>query len=534
MIVNANSLMIPLADGSVNMCVTSPPYWGLRDYGVNGQLGLESTPEAYVANIVAVMREVWRVMRDDGVVFLNLGDSYYHKSKSGPQGKTGQRASRIFTAAGAGGRYVAPCDTSDTAPVDSQGRDYLCESLCGVCREVYRRTTRNDGLLVAMLTASLSAPIQGNTVSEHAHLPTLDSVPQEVHSVGAIQDQEQGAIHVDEHFRASLESMLGESSQQLLEVCHQRSMDGVCLLCGRSLTACDLASAHKAFSPSCARMPSVSRSGHLANTGGNGETVGSLVSHISGKACDLAYRDCTTESRQVNFKPKDLVGIPWRVAFALQADGWYLRSDIIWSKPNSMPESVTDRPAKSHEYVFLLAKRGRYYYDAEAIKEPANGWNNSRFEDGKNLAVHPNVGKQRKPAGWDTDPGTHGNYHRDGRAKRVEYTETTNETRNKRSVWVIPTTPYSGAHFATFPPDLVRPCVLAGSAPGGIVFDPFCGSGTVGQVCRETGRRFVGLDLSMHYLRDFAFPRAEGKQTRASIAAMPLFQEMPPDGAERA
>jgi hypothetical protein len=424
-------------------------------------------------------------------------------------------------------------------------------------------------------------------------------------------------------------------------------------------------------------------------------------------------------------QPKQLIGIPWRVAFALQADGWWLRSDIVWYKPNAMPESVTDRPTKAHEYVFLLAKQERYYYDAEAIKEPAKGWNGSRFEDGKNLVMHPNVGKQRKPAGWDTGPGTHGNYHRDGRAQQVEYTETTAETRNRRTVWTIPTTPFSAwsqiahwerveldavcggmmrkpsvdcpvhgcldrprggreaddlsrtvrndtqlvlmqagaddansnsyesshlasslsserqecdpsaidrstqsrrtdrvpetnlpctpcaeigdrtqstsiepasfgqdrgnggsskaegesgesrdsrthdriadterepgsfvawdgssldgctctfyhrvtrktSHFATFPPDLAQPCVLAGSAPGGIVLDPFCGSGTVGQVCLETGRRFVGLDLSMHYLRDFALPRAEGKQTRASIAAMPLFQEVPFDDAERA
>jgi DNA modification methylase len=148
-------------------------------------------------------------------------------------------------------------------------------------------------------------------------------------------------------------------------------------------------------------------------------------------------------------KPKDLCGIPWRVAFALQADGWYLRSDIIWTKPNPMPESVTDRPTRSHEYIFLLAKNQRYYYDAEAISEP--------FADAR-------------------------------------------EGRNRRDVWTVNSEPTPEAHFATFPQRLIEPCILAGSREGDLVLDPFLGSGTTGEVCERLGRRWVGLELNCAYL----------------------------------
>lgn len=198
-------------------------------------------------------------------------------------------------------------------------------------------------------------------------------------------------------------------------------------------------------------------------------------------------------------KQKDLIGIPWLIAFALRSAGWYLRCDIIWHKPNPMPESVTDRPTKSHEYIFLLSKNEKYYYDHEAIKEPAQGWNGSKFEDGKNAIIHPNVGKKRKPAGWDTGAGSHGSFHREGRAKEVEYTDGICEKRNKRSVWTIPTQPYPEAHFATFPPALIEPCILAGSSPGDIVFDPFFGSGTTGQVAEQLGRQWIGCEIQTDY-----------------------------------
>ena len=248
-----------LPDQSVHTCVTSPPYFGLRDYGHDGQIGLEPTPDAFVAKLAEVFREVRRVLRDDGTLWLNLGDSY---------------------------------------------------------------------------------------------------------GVG-----------------------------------------------------------------------------------------------------------------------KQMLGIPWRVAFALQADGWYLRQDIIWHKPNPMPESVIDRCTKAHEYIFLLSKSQRYYFDAEAIKEPSayfgkdarSGMGNIRYE-----------GKR-----------TEGDAAANGQQSFV----TINETRNKRSVWTVTTKPFKGAHFATFPPDLIEPCIKAGCPEGGTVLDPFGGSGTTGMVAQRHRRKFVLCELNPEYAR---------------------------------
>lgn len=297
-----------LPDESVQTCITSPPYWGLRDYGVPGQLGLEPTPEAYTASMVEIFREVRRVLRDDGTLWLNLGDTYNaYNHNRGPSFK-------------------------------------------------------------------------GANKNHHDLMPTADR---------------------------------------------------------QGLNAPGL-------------------------------------------------------------KPKDLVGIPWRIAFALQADGWYLRSDIIWSKPNPMPESISDRPTKAHEYIFLLTKRQRYYYDLEAIKEPVTG-----NAHGRGAGVNP---KAKVPSGWDTGPGDH-------RGRRGRYPKSKQnasfsasvvdivDERNKRSVWAVPTQPYPEAHFATYPEALILPCVLAGAAAGAIVFDPFTGSGTTAVVALKQGRRFVGIELNPEYVQ---------------------------------
>lgn len=337
-----------LPDASVQMCVTSPPYWGLRDYGtadweggseecdhrqqlggegssnakqntstgtqtiqyrdtcarcgavrIDRQLGLEATPEEYVQKLVAVFREVRRVLADDGVLWLNLGDSY----------------------ARAGGTDKK---TSNTAKA-------------------------------------------GNT-------------------------------------KRSMEIMSDRSS-----------------------------------------VP------------------------------------------PAGLKDKDLVGIPWRVAFALQADGWWLRQDIIWSKPNPMPESVKDRCTKAHEYIFLLSKNARYYYDAEAIAEDAIegtdlGLLRGKMHVGKTdgIAWHaPSIAKRQKEG---VDSRTAGN-----------------GKRNRRSVWTIATEAFPEAHFATFPLALVEPCILAGSREGDVVIDPFCGSGKTGRVALAKGRRFIGIELNPEY-----------------------------------
>ena len=303
---DAIEILKTLPDSSVQTCVTSPPYWGLRDYGVGGQVGLEEKPEHYVEKLVAVFREVKRVLRDDGTLWLNLGDSFFSTTK------------------GSGGP-----DSSST--------------LVG-------------------------------TKAEH--------------------------------------------NGQRMEP--------------RRLSAGD-----------------------------------------------------------TGVKPKDLVGIPWRVAFALQADGWYLRSDIIWHKPNPMPESVTDRPTKAHEYVFLLAKSARYYYDAESVKEPSAGVSGGGFS--------------RRTAEAQLNHG----------AMTLQRPED-DGFRNRRSVWTVTTKPYKGAHFATYPPDLIRPCIRAGAPENGVVLDPFCGSGTTGQVCVEEGRSFIGIELNHEYVK-LAEERIDKARPKKSI-----------------
>jgi DNA modification methylase len=275
-----------IPDASVRCCVTSPPYWGLRDYGNDTQIGLEQSPDEYVEQLVAVFREVRRVLTDDGTLWLNLGDSY---NGSG----------------GAGGDY----------------------------------------------------------------------------SPGGLKE--------------------GQPK----------------------------------------------------------------------------YPGCNVST----LKPKDLVGIPWRVAFALQADGWWLRQDIIWHKPNPMPESVTDRCTKAHEYVFFLTKSARYHYDADAVAEKS---------------VNPNASKARYAYAFG-GPAKEavGKYGQTRLRGMREYTD----TRNRRSVWTITTKPFKGAHFAVMPEALAEPCILAGSALDDLVLDPFTGSGTVAVVALRHGRNFIGCELNPDY-----------------------------------
>ncbi|WP_321946555.1 site-specific DNA-methyltransferase [Paraburkholderia sp. J10-1] len=300
-----------IADGvKVQTCVTSPPYYGLRDYGHAGQFGLEETPALYIEAMVEVFRAVRDVLADDGTLWLNIGDSYAGSwGSQGRQGNTGQMA----------GRSVA-------------------------------------------------------NVRERSKIQA-------------------------------------------------------------------------------ARIEAGAYPAKMTRT--------SAIPEASG------------------LKPKDLIGIPWMLAFALRADGWYLRSDIIWSKGNPMPESVTDRPTKSHEYLFLLSKSERYHYNHEAIKEPAVSEHASGngFKRDARLSYMDANGARGNDEHW-TDVGG---------------------SRNRRSVWNINTQPYKGAHFATFPEGLVEPCVLAGSRAGDVVFDPFFGSGTSGRVAQRLGRSYIGLELNCEY-----------------------------------
>lgn len=289
-----------LPDQSVNTVVTSPPYWGLRDYGVEGQIGLERSVDEYVMALVEVFREVKRVLRDDGTLWLNLGDAYAGSGKGAWLEKDKQK---------------------------------------------------------------------------HVYVP---------------------------------------------------------------------------------------------NPTGNETKINNVPNGL---------------------KPKDLIGLPWRVAFALQADGWYLRQDIIWNKPNAMPESVTDRPTKAHEYIFLLSKSPKYFYDHEVIKEQAvYGTQDIRGSRGA-------FGQPQKQRREDKIRGSF-----DGKYGKEAF-RAIRDKRNKRSVWTVTTKPMKEAHFATFPEDLIEPCILAGAPAGGVVLDPFFGSGTTGLVSLRYGRNFVGIELNPDYIK---------------------------------
>jgi len=279
---------------SVHTCVTSPPYWGLRDYGIDGQIGKEPSPKEFVSTLVEVFEQVKRVLRDDGTLWLNLGDTYATGTTAG------------------------------------------------------RQQSKNPG-------------------------------------VGANNEEAQNSV------------------------------------------------------------------GRVGTPAG--------------------------------MKTKDLIGIPWMVAFALRDAGWYLRQDIIWAKPNPMPESVTDRCTKSHEHIFLLSKSQKYYFDHEAIKEPSTMHQSDWNEDG----TQKRDSKVRGDfAGKNTESGKEG-------------FRAISETRNKRDVWTVPTLPYPGAHFATFPPALIKPCIQAGSPAGGIVLDPFGGAGTTGLVADRLGRDAILCELNPEY-----------------------------------
>ena len=214
-----------------------------------------------------------------------------------------------------------------------------------------------------------------------------------------------------------------------------------------------------------------------ANDGKWGGETGGKQAYLD----DASRRRNGREKRRTGLKPKDLMMMPARVAIALQDDGWWLRSDIIWHKPNPMPESIKDRPTNAHEHVFLLAKSARYFFDHEAVRE-ASDWS----------------GDTKMPDGWATHEGGHGSFHRNGReAGRRNQVE--GNGRNIRNVWTIATKPFSEAHFATFPPELVEPCIKAGCPPGGTVLDPFGGAGTVGLVADRLGRDAILIEINEAY-----------------------------------
>lgn len=303
--------LVQIEEKSVNCCVTSPPYYGLRNYGHPGQIGLEASPEEFIKKLVEVFRGVKRVLRDDGTLWVNIGDSY-----------------------------------------------------CGYKGDNYQTS------------------------------------------------------------KAKSKSNLDKNNQT--------------------------PGGHNIGTPSTSGV-----------------------------------------------KNKDLIGIPWMLAFALRSDGWYLRQDIIWHKPNPMPESVTDRCTKAHEYIFLLSKSPKYYFDHKSNLEPAvTGYNGSQFYTGK--TGERQLGRASKQPRFGGVKYGDSNDPLFATKSGNEYKP--NGERNKRSVWSVATKPFKGAHFAVFPPELITPCILSGCPEGGVVLDPFFGSGTTGVVARKNGRNFIGIEINEGYV----------------------------------
>lgn len=464
---DAITQLTKLPDRSVQMCVTSPPYWGLRDYGCEGQLGLEKTPQEYVANMVQVFREVRRVLKDDGTLWLNLGSSYWGGGRGGnpdesPYRKQATNRGSLIAPTdwnAANGKrpipslsreHVPACDTDGIELPDSPVPDSFCCDLCDECRVVLSKG--ND--CISQPTEQ-SPPLAETTDRDSEH-----SVSSSVEAAGVLPDAQ--------------ESTNPESSEQPQASCSH------CANCDACLSVLRSSSRDGSL---CARKASYS-------SGISGRVS---ASHNQGKdVSDLAYSTIAFSA----FKAKDLVNIPFFVAEALRADGWYLRSDIIWHKPNPMPESVTDRPTKSHEYLFLLTKNQRYYYDADSIREPAANPEGFRYESGtwrEMQDANRKLGKRRTDGEASFNSvlpnGTSPHFaaHPEGC--------------NKRSVWTVTTQPFRDAHFATFPPDLIKPCILAGSRAGDTVLDPFGGSGTTGMVALELGRKAVLIELNPEYVK---------------------------------
>lgn len=501
-ILQADARKIPLADASVDCVVTSPPYWGLRDYGIKDAIGLEQSWDEYLSEMMQVFAEAWRVLKPTGTCFVNMGDSYWNSGAGGnpedsphKKQKTNSGSCGVLAHARRAGVY----GTSGKELEGSPKRDCLCGNLCGVCRVVYQNhTTRNDGLPESMLRASLSLSNHGRRVSAPCHLPTSDSTPLAGHISNATPDRSRVPVLARAALRAVLASTMLQSSPQLLDECLRRASIGECLLCARSLADCAQASLDK-----------------LDCICGTGEIPSPSIRHTSGNCLSaLAYPHSTT----AYLKPKDLIGQPWRLAFALQAAGWYLRSDIIWHKPAPMPESCRDRPTKAHEYIFLLSKSEKYFFDQAAWMEPCSVNTHDRHGATSAYAVD-HVPRGRKTKAWPPvagsahGPGDHSAIAHNtpgahpktvGRVKNNESMDAAlaimPAKRNRRTVWTVAAQPTSEHHFATFPEALVEPCLLAGCPVGGTVLDPFGGSGTTAVVANRQGKNAVLLELNPAYI----------------------------------
>lgn len=577
--------MKSLPDNSVDCCITSPPYFGLRDYGHDGQIGLESTPELFVTKIVEVFTEVKRVLKDEGTLFLNLGDSYFGSGKGGnPEGSKwkGFIPRQEGKMPGSSKKVNAPravsCGTSGKEPVSYQENECLCGSLCDVCRKAYQiGKSHKDYLHDPKQVVLPSSPIHERKEFESDHVPTLDLIHQEAHISNATQDLENFASleheqHLSSH-RSKSASLIDGLNQNAATQIHEET----CLFCSNSFVPCVEQTGHKKVC-NC----DIAQNDHPLNSGKSGTSF-----------LHKAYNKDTEIKPQCTLKPKDLIGIPWMVAFALRSSGWYLRQDIIWHKPNPMPESVTDRCTKSHEYIFLLSKSPKYYYDQDAIRttvkdstvqrmmQQIENQKGSERVPGKTNGTMKTVGPGRKPAPQDNRGGNQGSTngikaysHRGTGDKKLTGHSGNFDSdgnliggglANKKSVWTVTTKPFSEAHFATFPQDLIIDMIKAGcpefvcnkcgkarkriveneykvhenwygdktkkskNSRGkdgnsykekiginqvgftdcecnagfspGVVLDPFMGAGTTALVARKLNRNYIGFELNADYIK---------------------------------
>ncbi len=483
-----------LPAGSAQTCVTSPPYWGLRDYGtaqwaggdpsclhrvaatgstqnkgnnnregspfigvcglcgasrVDNQIGLEPSPDAYVQALVAVFREVKRVLRDDGTVWLNLGDSYASGEIGRHDGYNPTRAGGTGTNKPFGARQRQRLD-SGLKPKD----------LCGIPWRV---------------AFALQQPYYAGTIRRLEDRVWLAAMLEAegclfIHKRKTGQSNGQGYVRKNDNYGPGVE--ICNTSPAVIERIHA--------LVGRGSICTSDKGRH-------GRKQTLYR-WNLRTTESR-DFVREIYPHLIAKRQQARIMcGCPSSGERAEAAHAALIGlhngIDTSVDFPEPASmfepGWFLRSDVIWSKSNPMPESVTDRPTKSHEYLFLLSKRASYYYDVEAIAESAStfGRQNS-FRDDATGAKNGSI---------------------DTRWHRAPSDRYDDQSRNKRSVWHVATQPYPEAHFATYPEKLIEPCILAGSRLGDTVLDPFCGSGTTGAVAVKQGRSFVGVELNPAYV----------------------------------
>jgi len=458
-----------MPDRSVQTCVTSPPYFGLRDYGCDDQIGLEETPDAYVAKMVEVFREVRRVLRDDGTLWLNLGDSY-------AGGKQGRADAHEMASSGGIANKRQHNEMGHQKWVDVEPKQ----------RPVPNGFKPKDLVGIPWLVAkALQQPYYTGRISKEADRAWLAGFLDGEGTISYVE-RDRGDDHTPTH-----------DVRVFFTNCDREPLDHFAALTAGHVYQHDGERENRYGSRPCFRWQMGTHDGALL--------LRELYPHLrtKRKQAALVWTLYTTlrhkngharTPTEIVEKRRAIAGLVRRLNAGEQADlpdwieeptpcyepGWWLRQDIIWHKINPMPESVTDRCTKAHEYIFLLAKSARYYYDAEAVREESKPWILKR-KDGMTAA---NKCDKDRVSG-----------------KPNKATKFYDELKgaNRRSVWTVATKPYSGAHFATFPEELIIPCILAGAPKDGVVLDPFFGAGTTGLVAKNNSRKAIGIELNEKY-----------------------------------